>query len=109
MDVKSMTSEELADVIRTMHTTGLAPTRFEKECLAEAAERLEKLDRVEKWINKESEYMDKLQAIRIIKSAINTLKKGIQAESIEEKQSVLTMFEAFSGQIEQAFETLEKE
>ena len=53
MDVKSMTSEELADVIRTMHTTGLAPTRFEKECLEEAAERLEKLDRVEKWINKE--------------------------------------------------------
>ena len=48
MDVKSMTSEELADVIRTMHTTGLAPTRFEKECLAEAAERLEKLDKMER-------------------------------------------------------------
>ena len=53
--------------------------------------------------------MTKSQAIKIIKSAINTLKKGIQAESIEEKQSVMTMFEAFSSQIEQAFETLEKE
>ena len=50
--------------------------------------------------------MDKLQAIRIIKGAFNTLKKGIQAESIEEKQSVLTMFDAFSDQIEQAFEVL---
>ena len=53
--------------------------------------------------------MSKERALIIIKSAINTLKKGIQAESIEEKQSVMTMFEAFSGQIEQAFETLEKE
>ena len=53
--------------------------------------------------------MDKLQAIRIIKSALNTLKKGVQADTIEEKQSVLTMFEAFNGQIEQAFEVLEKE
>lgn len=52
--------------------------------------------------------MTKSQAIKIIKSAINTLKKGVQAESIEEKQSVLTMFDAFSGQIEQAFEVLEK-
>ena len=52
--------------------------------------------------------MDKLQAIRIIKSALKTLKKGVQAESIEEKQSVLAMFDAFSGQIEQALETLEK-
>lgn len=52
--------------------------------------------------------MDKSQAIKIIKSAINTLEKGIQAESIEEKQSVMTMFDAFSGQIEQAFEVLEK-
>ena len=52
--------------------------------------------------------MTKSQAIKIIKSAINTLKKGIQAESIEEKQSVMTMFDAFSGQIEQALEVLEK-
>lgn len=52
--------------------------------------------------------MTNTQAIKIIKSALNTLKKGIEAESIEEKQSVMTMFDAFAAQIEQAFEVLEK-
>jgi len=50
MDVKELTSEELADMVRTICMTGVAPTRTERECLTEAAERLEKLDRVEKWI-----------------------------------------------------------
>lgn len=50
MDVKEMSSEELASVVRTINTTGVCPTRYEKECLTEAAERLEKLDRIEKWM-----------------------------------------------------------
>ena len=53
--------------------------------------------------------MTNTQAIKIIKSAINTLKKGVQADTIEEKQSVLTMFDAFNGLIEQALEVLENE
>ena len=50
MDVKEMSSEELANVVRTINSTGISPTRYERECLAEAADRLEKLDRIEKWV-----------------------------------------------------------
>lgn len=50
MIAKDLTSDELAGIVRTINSTGIAPTRFEKECLQEAADRLEKLDRIEKWI-----------------------------------------------------------
>ena len=49
-----MTTEELAEIVRSINTTGISPTRFEKDCLNEAADRLEKLNKIEKWI-KESE------------------------------------------------------
>lgn len=48
--VKEMTSDELAEILRAMNTTGISPTNFEKDCLNEAADRLEKLDRVEKYV-----------------------------------------------------------
>lgn len=50
MTVKEMTSEELAEIVRTINTTGISPTEFEKDCLNEAADRLERLDRIEKWV-----------------------------------------------------------
>lgn len=53
MDVKEMNSDELADIVRTINSTGIAPTRFEKECLTEAADRLEKLARIERWMRGE--------------------------------------------------------
>lgn len=40
INVKDMSDNELAVIVKTMAITGLAPTRFEKECLKETSERL---------------------------------------------------------------------
>lgn len=61
MDVKELTSEELANIVRTINSTGISPTRYKKECLTEAAERLEKLDRIEKWVRGYTECQEKKQ------------------------------------------------
>lgn len=50
MSVRDMTSEELAEVVRTVNMTGICPTSFEKACLSEAADRLDKLHKIEQWI-----------------------------------------------------------
>jgi len=41
MNAKDLTNEELAIILRCMRITGLATTSFEKECLDEAADRME--------------------------------------------------------------------
>ena len=41
MDPKELTNEELANVLRTLKTTGISPCHYELECLEEAAHRLE--------------------------------------------------------------------
>lgn len=48
--IKSMTSEELADIVRAINITGIAPTPREKEYLNEAADRLDRLHRVEQFV-----------------------------------------------------------
>jgi len=44
-----ITSEELAEILRTISTTA-GVDECEKDYMQEAAERLEKLDRLEKWM-----------------------------------------------------------
>lgn len=44
MNVKELTNEELANILRAMITTGITPSRTEIECLEEAARRLEEGD-----------------------------------------------------------------
>lgn len=41
MNPKDLTNEQLAVIIRCMRITGVAVTSFERECLDEAADRLE--------------------------------------------------------------------
>ena len=41
MKAKRMTNEDLAETLRTIKATGVCPTAFERECLDEAADRLE--------------------------------------------------------------------
>ena len=41
MNVKDLTNEELAVILRCMRITGVARSVFERECLDEAADRLE--------------------------------------------------------------------
>ena len=53
--------------------------------------------------------MDRTQALKIVKAAIETMKKGIITDSIAEKESVTMMMEVFMPQIEQALEVLENE
>lgn len=48
MNAADMTNEELIDALRTMQVTGI--TRTEREIIEEACNRIEKLDRVERWI-----------------------------------------------------------
>lgn len=43
MNPKDLTNEELADILRAMVITGISPSQLEKECLKEAAERLEQM------------------------------------------------------------------
>lgn len=50
MIAQDLTSKELATIVRAINTTGIAPTRFEKECIQEAADRLDRLYRIEKWV-----------------------------------------------------------
>lgn len=50
MIAQDLTSKELATIVRAINTTGIAPTRFEKECIQEAADRLDRLDRIENWV-----------------------------------------------------------
>lgn len=51
MRAKDLSNEDLANVIRAIKVTGICPSRDEKEYLEEAAIRLERLERVEEWIN----------------------------------------------------------
>lgn len=44
MKAKELSNNGLADVLRTLKTTGISPSRFEEECLEEAAMRLERTD-----------------------------------------------------------------
>ena len=41
---KEMSSEDLADIIRTIKVTGITPSKYEQECLTEAADRLDQMD-----------------------------------------------------------------
>lgn len=41
MNVKDLTNEELAYMLRLIKVTGISPSRIEEECLDEAADRLE--------------------------------------------------------------------
>lgn len=53
MDVKTMNSEELADILTTITAIGTPvkfSTQFECKCLIEAAERLNRLHRLEVWM-----------------------------------------------------------
>ena len=42
MNAKELSNNQLAGVLRTLKITGISPSRFEEECLEEAARRLEK-------------------------------------------------------------------
>lgn len=48
MNVQEMTNEELIGALHTMRITGCS--RYEKEILEECCRRIEKLDRVERWV-----------------------------------------------------------
>ena len=45
MNVKELSNEELANILRAMIITGISASRTEKECLEEAAKRLEEEDK----------------------------------------------------------------
>ena len=57
--VKELLNEELATIIRSIKATGISPTEYEKECLEEAAIRIEKLEeikmRIQKMVNEMKE------------------------------------------------------
>ena len=57
MDPKELSNEDLANIIRAMRVTGICPSYQEKEYLDEAANRLEKLGEIERWINNTVEKM----------------------------------------------------
>jgi len=42
MKAKELTNEELATILRMMCITGICPTRYERDYLQEAADRLER-------------------------------------------------------------------
>ncbi len=59
MKVQDLSNSDLATSLRAMRITGIAPSRTEAEMLDEAADRIEILDRVYKWIEgKEHEMSD---------------------------------------------------
>ena len=45
MNPRELSNEELANILRTIITTGISPSRTEIECLEEAARRLEEGDK----------------------------------------------------------------
>lgn len=45
-DLDKMSSEDLANMIRTIKTTGISPSTYEKACLNEAADRLDLMDEI---------------------------------------------------------------
>ena len=47
MRVQDLTNEELAAVLRAICITGIAPSRCDRDCLTEAADRLERSRDVE--------------------------------------------------------------
>lgn len=51
MNAKELSNDELALILRTINTTGIAPTRFEMECIEEGACRIEYLERVSQRIH----------------------------------------------------------
>ena len=59
MKARDLTNEELADVIRSIKITGIAPSPFEQECLDEAAERVEYLDIICTRIHKLTRSLEK--------------------------------------------------
>jgi len=50
MNVKELSNEELAALLRALCVTGLCPSRFEKEFLEEAATRLEGAEHEKKGV-----------------------------------------------------------
>ena len=48
MTTKELTNDELAIILRCMRITGIAASQFEKECLDEAADRLELFSLIKK-------------------------------------------------------------
>lgn len=48
---KSLSNEDLANILREMKVTGICVSRKEEEYLNEAANRLERFEKVEQWIN----------------------------------------------------------
>jgi hypothetical protein len=59
-DVAYLSNSDLAMSLRTMRITGISPSRTEAEMLDEAADRIEKLDRVYKWIERKEHEMSVL-------------------------------------------------
>lgn len=54
MKAKELSNEELAVIIRCIRVTGIAATLFEKECLDEAADRLDLFALVKIWKENET-------------------------------------------------------
>ena len=48
MNAKELTNDELAIILRCMKITGIVASQFEKECLDEAADRLELFSLIKK-------------------------------------------------------------
>ena len=56
---REMSSEDLANIVRTIKTTGITPTHYEQECLDEAADRLDQMDEIlDRFINKTMEELN---------------------------------------------------
>lgn len=64
MRVQDLSNSDLAMGLRTMRITGISPSRTEAEMLDEAADRIEKLDRVYKWIEGKEHEMSVLSERR---------------------------------------------
>lgn len=64
MNVQDLSNSDLATGLRTMRITGIAPSRTEAEMLDEAADRIEILDRVYKWIERKEHEMSILSERR---------------------------------------------
>ena len=60
MKVQDLSNSDLATGLRAMRITGISPSRTEAEMLDEAADRIEILDRVYKWIERKEHEMSVL-------------------------------------------------
>ncbi len=51
--------------------------------------------------------MTRDQALKVIKGAFETVKKAATSDNYEDKMSILNMFEAFAGKVDEAIKVLE--